>query len=330
MLARLSSFLRYTLANEPTGEGDARAGGRDAEALSRDREDALRGPAAAAFPDRIRDDRRAAAVAAAPAADRKCDQICGDAGGEWRRHLDHGKPRGPARCGSRSPTMATGEGGRIQRQPINRRRPGEHSGPTGAGLWRRRTLRDQTERYEGASALSSKFHTRPETSSRMTIRTILVDDEPLATQGLQLRLEAHDDVEIVATAANGREAIRADQDPQARSRLPRHPDAGLRRLLGDPGPDGGRAAAVRLRHRLWRACAARVRGAGGRLSDEAGRRGPARRRRWTGSASASPRSAAPRKSSGFKEVLAEHRAGSGRGACRSRRRTRLAPTATRR
>ena len=42
----------------------------------------------------------------------------------------------------------------------------------------------------------------------MTIRTILVDDEPLATQGLLLRLQAHDDVEIVATAANGREAIR--------------------------------------------------------------------------------------------------------------------------
>jgi two-component system LytT family response regulator len=43
----------------------------------------------------------------------------------------------------------------------------------------------------------------------MTIRTILVDDESLATQGLQLRLQAHDDVEVVATAANGREAIRA-------------------------------------------------------------------------------------------------------------------------
>ena len=42
----------------------------------------------------------------------------------------------------------------------------------------------------------------------MSIRTVLVDDEPLATQGLQLRLQAHEDVEIVATAANGREAIR--------------------------------------------------------------------------------------------------------------------------
>src|SRR4028118_1656029 len=43
----------------------------------------------------------------------------------------------------------------------------------------------------------------------MSIRTILVDDEPLATQGLRLRLEPHDDIEVVATASNGREAIRA-------------------------------------------------------------------------------------------------------------------------
>ncbi|BAK68069.1 MULTISPECIES: LytR/AlgR family response regulator transcription factor [Sphingobium] len=43
----------------------------------------------------------------------------------------------------------------------------------------------------------------------MTIRTILVDDESLAIQGLTLRLEAHPDVEIVETCTNGREAIRA-------------------------------------------------------------------------------------------------------------------------
>ncbi|MBA4747670.1 MAG: response regulator transcription factor [Sphingopyxis sp.] len=42
----------------------------------------------------------------------------------------------------------------------------------------------------------------------MTIRTILVDDEKLAVQGMQLRLEAHGDIEIVDTAQNGREAIR--------------------------------------------------------------------------------------------------------------------------
>jgi two-component system, LytTR family, response regulator len=43
----------------------------------------------------------------------------------------------------------------------------------------------------------------------MTIRTILVDDEKLAIQGLQHRLAAHADVEIVDTCLNGREAIRA-------------------------------------------------------------------------------------------------------------------------
>ena len=42
----------------------------------------------------------------------------------------------------------------------------------------------------------------------MTIRTIIVDDEKLAIQGLQLRLEEFPDVEIIDTCANGREAIR--------------------------------------------------------------------------------------------------------------------------
>ncbi len=42
----------------------------------------------------------------------------------------------------------------------------------------------------------------------MTIRTILVDDEKLAIQGLQLRLQKFPDVEIIDTCSNGREAIR--------------------------------------------------------------------------------------------------------------------------
>ncbi|MBD2843131.1 LytR/AlgR family response regulator transcription factor [Erythrobacter rubeus] len=42
----------------------------------------------------------------------------------------------------------------------------------------------------------------------MTIRTILVDDEKLAIQGLQLRLEQFEDVEVIDTCSNGREAIR--------------------------------------------------------------------------------------------------------------------------
>jgi two-component system LytT family response regulator len=42
----------------------------------------------------------------------------------------------------------------------------------------------------------------------MTIRTIIVDDEKLAIQGLQLRLDDFPDVEVIDTCANGREAIR--------------------------------------------------------------------------------------------------------------------------
>jgi two-component system LytT family response regulator len=39
------------------------------------------------------------------------------------------------------------------------------------------------------------------------IRTLIVDDEPLARRGLELRLAQHADVEIVGQAANGREAL---------------------------------------------------------------------------------------------------------------------------
>ena len=43
----------------------------------------------------------------------------------------------------------------------------------------------------------------------MTIRALVVDDEPLAIQGLELRLKAHPDIAVVGRAMNGREAIRA-------------------------------------------------------------------------------------------------------------------------
>jgi two-component system LytT family response regulator len=43
----------------------------------------------------------------------------------------------------------------------------------------------------------------------MTLRTLIVDDEPLARRGLELRLARHADVEIVGEAGNGREAFHA-------------------------------------------------------------------------------------------------------------------------
>jgi len=41
------------------------------------------------------------------------------------------------------------------------------------------------------------------------IRTLLVDDEPLATRGLVIRLQAFDDIEIIGNCVNGREAVKA-------------------------------------------------------------------------------------------------------------------------
>jgi two-component system LytT family response regulator len=41
----------------------------------------------------------------------------------------------------------------------------------------------------------------------MRLRTLIVDDEPLARRGLSLRLARHSDVEVVAEAGNGREAF---------------------------------------------------------------------------------------------------------------------------
>ncbi len=40
------------------------------------------------------------------------------------------------------------------------------------------------------------------------IKTLLVDDEPLALRGLELRLAEYDDIDIIGTCANGREAIK--------------------------------------------------------------------------------------------------------------------------
>ncbi len=48
----------------------------------------------------------------------------------------------------------------------------------------------------------------------MQIRTLIVDDEPLARRGLVLRLARHADIEIVGEAGNGREAFFAISEHQ--------------------------------------------------------------------------------------------------------------------
>jgi len=43
----------------------------------------------------------------------------------------------------------------------------------------------------------------------MSLSTIIVDDEPLARKGLAIRLQAHDDINVIEQCGNGREALEA-------------------------------------------------------------------------------------------------------------------------
>ena len=74
----------------------------------------------------------------------------------------------------------------------------------------------------------------------MSVRVLVVDDEPLARSRLRRLLSAHDDVEVVGEAANGDEAIAAA--------LEAHPDA-LFMDVRMPGRDGLQALRA-LREKL--------------------------------------------------------------------------------
>src|SRR5690606_18717514 len=103
---------------------------------------------------------------------------------------------------------------------LRRRSPLRHSNPARRRIHgdHRSALRGLPRARAGCGRLheTSGRHGRYQRARRtgsgnpsMTIRTLLVDDEKLAIQGLQLRLEPYADVEIIGTCANGREAIRA-------------------------------------------------------------------------------------------------------------------------
>lgn len=46
-----------------------------------------------------------------------------------------------------------------------------------------------------------------ETSSPASIRVAIVDDHPMVAEGIQSILESYDDIEVIATLCNGREAV---------------------------------------------------------------------------------------------------------------------------
>lgn len=130
---------------------------------------------------------------------------------------------------------ADGGFGVVIEIPVEKRRMAENM------PWSRRPRRPSEAQQRPA---------RPFSRAYMTIRTILVDDEKLAIQGLQLRPGK------IPRRGNRRYLLQRprgdpqDQDGKARSGLSGHPDAGFRWLQRGQGRDGDRTTAVRVRHRL--------------------------------------------------------------------------------
>ena len=108
------------------------------------------------------------------------------------------------------------------------------------------------------------------------LRVLIADDEPLAAERLQLLLARAEGAQLVGTASDGDSATNLTEAL--------HPDV-LLLDIAMPGLDGiGVARALAgaeplarrgIRHRLRPVRGRRLRGRGGRLSDEAGRSGPA-------------------------------------------------------
>ena len=148
MLARLSSFLRYTLANEPTAKVTL---AQEVETLKLYLEiEKMR------FEDRLRPHFRIESeTIGARLPSLLLQPLIENAIKYAVTPAENGAdiwitatPRG-AGGADRGRRQRQWRGRGTRRQPIDRRRTGEHSRPAVAGLWRGASFRDQTERTRG-------------------------------------------------------------------------------------------------------------------------------------------------------------------------------------
>ena len=148
MLARLSSFLRYTLVNEPTAKVTL---AQEVETLKLYLEiEKMR------FEDRLRPHfkiesetigARLPSLLLQPLIENAIKYAVTPAenGADiWITASREGQA-----VQDRSGRQRQRRGRGFRRQPVDRRRTGEHKGPTVAGLWRGAPVRDQTERARG-------------------------------------------------------------------------------------------------------------------------------------------------------------------------------------
>ena len=119
----------------------------------------------------------------------------------------------------------------------------------------------------------------------MSLRVLIVDDEPPARERLRSMLAETGEFEVAGEAGNGEQAHRPGRQADARHRAARRAHARHRRARsGAPSGGAARAAGGDLHHRVRRIRAAGVRVRGRRLSAEADPRREAARRARQGRA----------------------------------------------
>ena len=109
----------------------------------------------------------------------------------------------------------------------------------------------------------------------MSLRVLIVDDEPIARRRLKALLAAEASVDVVGESEDGESALAAIRRLRPGPGVPRRPDARPRRIRRDRAAEAGRVSGGHLRDGLRPVRDARVRRARGRLPVEAVRARPA-------------------------------------------------------